>query len=366
MTSSSMSDRPTVSGQTYFRQLCEHLGVAVIAVDVHLDIRFWNAAAVRIFGAGAERMIGTPIASIVPQQRRNEAERILRRAVETGETTSFEFEHPDLNGHRRQLIVTVAPVPDESGVRIGASACIRDITRRVKLQAELSESRKMSALGALAGAIAHHFNNILGGVITSVDYAAAARDPALTTRVLGQTSHALLRATTLVNGLLAFSEGDQRPGDLRDFTEIVHELADEIGRTSAEKRISFTLNLPALPVLSLPRVQVQTVLRNIIQNAIEAMPDGGTLKIDVSLERDRVVTCISDTGCGLDEAAVARVFEPFWSTKPNPGTQGETAPGLGLAIAHGLVQVLGGSICVSSEPAKGSCFKVSLPRPHTE
>ena len=356
---------PQVGSESYFRQLAEQVGIALIATDLDLNIQTWNAAAARIFGAGADRMIGTPIGSIVPQERRMVAERMLRRAIDTGQTYQFAFQHRDTEGIERELAGTIAPIIAETGGCIGTSVCVRDITQRIHLQNELNESRKMASLGALAGGIAHHFNNILGGVITSVDFALASNEPAITNRVLRQTGKALQRATALVNGLLAFAEGGQRPDDLYDFTEIVFGIADEVEAMIDGRGIDFVFNVPKLPALPMARSQVHTVLHNIAQNAIEAMPKGGTLTIDVALRPDWIVTRITDTGVGLDETAKSHIFEPFWSTKGalSSSTTTTEGTGLGLAIAHGLVQTLGGVITVTSAPKKGSCFKVSLPRP---
>lgn len=359
---------PQIGSETYFRQLAEQMGIALIATDLDLNIQTWNAAAARMFGAGADRMIGTPAASIVPTERRMVAERMLRRAIESGQTYQFAFQHRDIEGNERELAGTIAPIITESGGCIGTSVCVRDITQRIHLQNELNESRKMISLGTLAGGIAHHFNNILGGVITSVDFALAGNDPAITNRVLQQTGKALQRATTLVNGLLAFAEGGQHPDDFGDFTEIVFELADKVETMIDGRGIDFVLNIPKLPILPMARAQVLTVFHNIVQNAIEAMPKGGTLTVDVSLKPDWVVTRITDTGVGLDEAAKSHIFEPFWSTKGVLSSSSTTTKGtgLGLAIAHGVVQTIGGVITVSSEPKKGSSFKVSLPRPDEE
>lgn len=354
---------PSCEADDYYRQLCGHLGVALIATDVHLNICIWNDAAARMFGAGAEQMVDTPIISIIPQERRHTAERLLRRVIETGETLPFEFQHRDAQGNRRELAATMAPVVSESGTMIGASACIRDISRRIAAESELYESRKMAALGELAGAIAHHFNNILGGVITSVDYAGLSDDHAVMQRVLKQAGEALMRATRLVNGLLAFSEGYQRGDDLSDFTELIVTLTDDIEHRIEGRGIRLEVDMPTLPVLPVARAHVTTILQNIVQNAIEAMPDGGTLSIRVSLEQEWVVTEISDTGCGLDETARSRIFEPFWSTKDGLDAPGGQVSGLGLAIAHGLARVIGGKIAVTSEPGRGSSFKVYLRRP---
>jgi signal transduction histidine kinase len=167
----------------------------------------------------------------------------------------------------------------------------------------------------------------------------------------------------LVGGLLAFAEGDRRLDDLSDLTEVVNDLADETEEKVETLGIEFTLHMHELPVMPVARAQVATLLRNIIQNAIDAMPKGGKLRFDLSLTDHSVVILIADTGCGLDENAKSRMFEPFWSTKDVAPSERGGATGLGLAIAHGLVNMLGGTITVSSEVGKGACFRVTLPRP---
>lgn len=372
--------------ETYYRQLCEHLGVAVIATDLDLNIRIWNAAAARTFGAAADRMIGTPLVQVIPQERRRIAERMLRRAIRTGETIQLEFEHRDARGRERELAGTISAVVCETGARIGASICIRDITRRIELQGEVHENRKMAALGEMAGAIAHHFNNILGGVIMSMDYASTSSDPAVRSRVFEQVGESLQRATSLVSGLLAFAQGDYRQAgstgrssEMGDLSDVLVQVADGIRRDivdrqggSASRAIDFEFIAQELPAVPVARGPLLTILQNISRNAIEAMPDGGELRMEVSLGTDSVMIVISDTGCGLDDIAKSRMFEPFWTTKGEtaarpPGLPGRRAgpaseaTGLGLAIAHGLTRMIGGSISVHSKKGKGASFRITLP-----
>lgn len=350
----------TAGDDIQFRELCEHLGVALIATDRDLTIRIWNAAAGRMFGAGSNRMLGTDALSVFPVERRESAGHMFRSAIEAGETSEVEFQHRDDDGGARKLAGVIAPVVSSSGERIGASICIRDITRRMRLQTEVLESRKMTSLGQMAGAIAHHFNNILGGVVTSIDYAAAtADDPTVTRRILYKTGKSVLRATNLVNGLLVFAEGGPREDDLSDLTEVLNHLAHELDETTKESPVRFVFEQSKLPVLPVPRTQLLTVLRNISQNAIEAMPEGGTLRLSATTESHRAKITIGDTGRGLSEEARSRIFEPFWTTK-GPVAEGP-ASGLGLAIAHGIIQVLGGTISVESEPQEGSSFTVTIP-----
>jgi PAS domain S-box-containing protein len=119
----------TIEGSdAYYRKLFEHLGMAVIATDADFNIRVWNTAAARIFGAGSKSMKGTPIVSIVPQDRRRAAELMLKRAVREGETIQFEFHHRDAQGVQRELAGTIASVVLESGERRRRVSKLSDVS----------------------------------------------------------------------------------------------------------------------------------------------------------------------------------------------------------------------------------------------
>ncbi|MEK6675284.1 MAG: ATP-binding protein, partial [Planctomycetota bacterium] len=342
------------------RHVCEQLGAAVIAMDTTLRIRIWNAAASKLFGAEAPSMIGTSAVHVFPVTSRDTAERVLLQALDTGETMDFEFCQRDTHGQDRTFLVIVAAVRSDSGECVGVSMCIRDITQRIDLLEQVGRNKKMVALGQLAGAIAHYFNNILGGMITGVDYARERDDPAFTGKTLQSVSKGLTRASALVKGLSAFSQGDPGAEDLSDYTEILADLADEADRECHALGIHFTFHAPQLPALPVPRSPVRTILRNILQNAVEATPKGGEVTMDVTLSDEWMETRVTDTGCGLDEEAKSRLFEPLWSTKGGLESGTADVKGLGLAIAYGLAKFLGGTIEANSEVGKGSCFAVRL------
>lgn len=350
-----------VGTEEYYRQLCETLGVALLATDEDRNIRVWNAAASRTFGAGESLMIGTPVVSILPRAVRREFELRLLQSIKYGTTNQLEFDHRDEQGARRELAATVAPVLSESGEHIGASVCFRDITKRIVLQKEVAESRKMVSLGELSGAVAHHFNNILGGVVTCIDFARAQQNPLTDRKVLEQIGDALGKATRLIDGLLAFSEGDLRTQELADLTETLSALIDEWEARLVDSDIRLNASLEILPVTPVQRKALKTTLNNIIQNAIEAMPEGGELRIAARRVLQGIEVTISDTGVGLDEATRERIFEPFWTTKGVLGRGEGESVGLGLAIAHGLAQMIGATIRVESRLGAGSRFIVTIP-----
>ena len=348
-------------GGDYYHLMFEHAGVSMVATDAAFEIRSCNLAACRMFGTAAGSMLGTSLPAVIPQEGRDDAGRALQGAVHDGIMSQFEFVHRDENGETRQLAVTVSPIPDCSGRRIGALACFRDITNRMRMTERLAEQRKMVSLGEMAGALAHHFNNILGGIVTSVDFALATSDPDVRQRVLQKTAQALTRATRLVDSLLAFAEGDRRHEDTGDLTETMVRLVDRIEPELKEHGIELEFEVDPIPMMSVYRKQIDTVLLHLIENAVQAMPGGGRLRISLAQAGKHVEIQVVDSGCGMTREELTRIFEPFYSgahTESGARLHGE---GLGLAVVHGIVQDLGATISVTSEPGRGTTFRILMP-----
>jgi PAS domain S-box-containing protein len=343
----------------YFHHLCDHAGVAMISTDTDLVIKTWNAAASKMFGASSNGMVGTGLMGIIPAETRETAERVMRKTIVRGDITHFEFRHRDAQGQPRTLAVAVSPVVEDDGRRIGALACVRDITRRIQLEGELAKRDKMSSLGSMAGRLAHHFNNILGGIVTSVDFALVSDDPHLQRETLKRTSDALARASKLIEALLAFAEGDRRHSDVCDLTEAIIFVANYVEKEFTEAGITLEMELGAIPVTTVPRVQIITVLENVLHNCVDALEVGGKASLTSRLEEDGVVVLtIADNGCGMEEEELRRAFEPFFSTKSMRGGDFEHHPGLGLAVAHGILEDLGHTILVKSVKNEGTTVTI--------
>jgi PAS domain S-box-containing protein len=345
---------------TYHRLLFEQAGMAMVAADTDGRITAWNHAASRMFGAGGGEMVNTDWAMLIPVGDRKQAQELLDGCLLRGEPAEFEFSLRDERGASRRLAAIVTPASDSDGRRIGGLACVRDITNRVVLENRLAQQSKMAALGEMAGALSHHFNNILGGVVTSVDFALASRDPGVVLRVLENTAAALPRATRLVENLLAFAEGDYRDASLCELAEAVIQLIEQTEPRLKGTQIDLKVAMENIPVVEVPRSAFLTVLTNLVDNAIEAMPDGGVLSIGVTTSGNQAVVTVGDSGVGLDEETLTRIFEPFYSTK-NRGDKSQLSRGLGLAVAHGILKVLSGTVHVTSTLGQGTIFEVRLP-----
>jgi len=347
-------------GDELYRLLFEQVGTALVAADMQGVITAWNRAAVRFFGAAASEMLNSDWTHLFPVESRDRVSKTLRRCLDSGSPGEFEFSLRNEHGEPQRLAVIVTPLASHSGQRIGAVMAVRDITNRMVLQDKLSQKRKMAALGELAGAFSHQFNNILGGIVTSVDFALGSHDFATMQRVMHKTQGGLNRASHLVEELLLFAEGSHRDAGLCDLGEVIAHRLDVLERRLRDLPITLDVRMDPIPAVEVPTKQITTVFENLIQNAIDAMPAGGKLSVALHAENDWAIVSIADTGVGLDPKVVPRIFEPFFSTKRGHETD-KSSRGLGLAVAHGAIGVLGGHIDVHSILGEGSVFEMRIP-----
>lgn len=345
----------------FFHNLCRQAGLALIATDEQLNIRFWNDSAARMLGGSAEEMIGRPIASIVPDDRRELAERLCERTLTRGEIGELEFDYRNTLGDALCLAVTLSPITTEQSQRIGVSVFVRDVTRRMDLERSAAHQQKMAALGTMAGQVAHHFNNVLGGIITSLDFAQGHDNPDILRRAMRTAMTALSRANRLTQGLLAFAEGDRSECPLDDLSQVVQRFLVDLAPRLAEEQVRLETDVDPIKGL-VPSRRVTTILEHLSANAREAMAEGGALRIELKPFGDepKAILRVADTGCGITPENLPRVFEPFFTTKCEQYDAAQHA-GLGLAVVHGIVKEMGGSVSLCSTMSGGTVCSVVLP-----
>ena len=345
----------------YYRLVCQRAGVALVSVDQDLNIQAWNNAAGRVFGASQAQMVGTSLLSVFPARDRPIAKELLVKAIGEHEVSQFEFSQRDETGRLRYFAVAVSPIVDDEGRTLGAATWVRDITRRTELLEELGQKNKMGALGEMSGAMAHHFNNILGGLVTGVDFALACGEPEVEHRMLEQTARSLTRATRLVENLLVFAEGDHARPDYGDLTEVFLQAIGIVEPELADAKVNLELDVRTVPVMAVPRQPVLTLVFNLVHNAVEAMPGGGTMRAELQPAGNGCVIRITDNGRGMTDEQASRAFEPFYTTKKITTEPGGRAMGFGLPVVHRIVEEFRGKITVGSEPGKGTTVEVWLP-----
>ena len=341
-----------------------------------LDI---NAAGKALYEAqsGAELQHRRQLDFVLPQYQADVA--ALLAGAMAGRTAAVEYEINTLRGTRRWVESHAGPMVDDTGAQ-AMLVISRDITRRKdaqakrrELNAQLQEAQKMQAIGTLAGGIAHDFNNILGSILGNA--AMALEDVGhdhRAARSLEQVNRAGRRARDLVGQILAFSRRQPQHLVTQPLRPIVEE-ALALMRSTLPAMVKLDVELAAQPLHAhIDATQIEQLLMNLCTNAWHAM-HGSTGQITVALQSVALDEAsatrlgvgaggpyahlsVRDSGVGMDSATRARIFEPFYTTKPaGQGT------GLGLSVVHGIVSAHSGAVTVDSEPGQGSTFHVYLP-----
>jgi two-component system, cell cycle sensor histidine kinase and response regulator CckA len=365
--------------QARLAAIVESSSDAIMSTTLDGIITSWNAGAMATFGYTAEEIIGQNASVLFPPDRAAELVPILdgiRRGVRVA---PYETKRMRKDGAIIDILSSISPIRDDSGVITGVGAVVRDVTERNWAEAQRRESaagrreaERMESLGQLAGAVGHDFGASLGAILNCAARIgeATADNPALQADVR-QIQEDAEHAARLARDLLVFGGRDPAPPGETDLNAVLASAHDLL-QASTGPRIDVRLATPSgLPGVAADPGRIEQVLVNLAVNASEAMPSGGTLTFatrlaDLSEEQDAewpgarpgqyVELAVSDTGCGMDSETMRHVFEPFFSTKP-PG-QGT---GLGLSTIYGIVNEVGGGITVGSDEGIGTTFHVYLP-----
>jgi PAS domain S-box-containing protein len=355
---------------------------AVCMLDLAGCVTTWNAGAARIMGYPADQIIGRHFSLFFTQEERDAG--VPLKALETAlRDRRYEAEAWRLrqDGSRFWANVVIDPIYDSDGDLVGVAMITRDITQRRQTEetleqtrAALAQAQKMEAVGQLTGGIAHDFNNLLTSILGSLELLERGSDRLSdeARRFIGVIRHAGERGAELTRGLLAFSRKQTLAPAPVDVNRLVGAMSELLHRTLGEAvMVNPVLAAEAWPVF-IDRNQLENALLNLAVNARDAMPEGGKLTIETGntyLDEDYcarhgdlrpgdyVVVSVADTGIGMSDEVMSRVFEPFYTTKPvGSGT------GLGLSQVYGFVKQSGGHIKLDSEPGVGTTIRLYLPR----
>ncbi|HVP10196.1 MAG TPA: ATP-binding protein [Phycisphaerae bacterium] len=347
--------------ENYFRQICDNLAFTLIAVDRDSRVRFWNQQAGRQFHSSSEEMKGRSFLDIFPEAHRQQVRDLLQAAFEKQSSGDLEVKFEAEDGKRSTFVLIISPIADSNGNCIGASASMRDISERKRLSQELSRSRRLASLGNVAGGVAHHFNNILGGMLTSIDYVLPSDSPREFRRTLRLLAQAIGRATRITQRLAAFAEAETEELEWADLNGLLGTFIERVRPQTQQRHIELVTDIKPMPPRQFEVQRVLPVLDSLVQNAFDAMGGGGRLTIGMQQEDEQAVITVMDTGCGIPEDLLDRLFEPFFTTKGALGGGDSDNVGLGLAAVHGLVSEMGGTIQVSSKVSEGTRVEVRLP-----
>jgi len=348
--------------RAFNENIVESLDDGLLVMDLNDRIVRWNSALEQLYGVARSDAIGRSLEELFDAQF-VETIRAARRDAPHGTTLSrlpLDVPGADL------LIVNAAVVPlrasEDGAVRTGGTiVIIEDITRRVQLEEQLQISEKMASIGLLAAGVAHEVNTPLTGISSFTQMLLDGADPSdPRTRLLEKIERQTFRAAKIVNGLLNLSRpvssgaADVTPVDINNVINDVlalleHQLA--LHHIKVRKELADT----RAPVLGLEH-KLQQVFLNLFLNAKDAMPRGGWLSIATRVENDRVRAEVADTGSGIPNEYLSRIYDPFFTTKATGhGT------GLGLSITYGIVREHEGSIDCDSVVGQGTRFILDFP-----
>jgi signal transduction histidine kinase len=233
------------------------------------------------------------------------------------------------------------------------------------LRRQVIALQRISSLGVLAGGVFHELNNALTPILNYAKLGLRNPDPAYRERALTQIVEAAQRAATITRGMLGLS----RPGgslDHREPTELVRLVREVIAlveKDMARHRVRLDVKLAGDPWARVHPAQIQQVLLNLLINARQAMPEGGTVRVRLGLDATgrRAELSVNDTGVGIAPSDLRRIFEPFYSTKTSPDAAGQGGTGLGLAVCRDIVEAHHGRLRAESRLGQGSTFTLILP-----
>jgi two-component system cell cycle sensor histidine kinase/response regulator CckA len=372
--------RQLTEQEEIFRLITENADDLITVIDRDGRRLYSSPGYEKIFGYSGAELQGTPIND---QVHPNDWEAILavrREMFEKGVAPRQEYRFRQKDGEWRTLESNASPVRNHLGEIEKVVMVSRDITERKlaeellrQREAQLRQAQKMEAVGRLSGGIAHDFNNLLAVIIgysESIEHHLLPEDPLR--KSAEQIRKAGERAASLTQQLLAFSRQQVLQPKVLDLNVVVTDMGKMLRRL-----IGMDIELATRLDSQLGRVradqsQIEQVIVNLVVNARDAMPEGGSLVIETSniqvnetLARSlpflrpgpHILLSVSDTGVGMDIATQRHIFEPFFTTKAaGKGT------GLGLATVYGVVKQSGGVVGVDSKPGKGSTFKIFLPQ----
>ncbi len=355
-----MTDKSENIQSRYYRHLCDSAGLAIIGTDCQGMVINCNPAAEAMFEREASHLLGRHVVGVIAEKDRREFNRLIEEVVTSGKMRGIETEHVGKDA-TLVLDVVITPVHDDEGQLLGLAIWVHDITRSKNLERQLIQAERLASVGTLASGVAHHFNNIIGGVATFVDFALTSGNPQSTQRALQMTAEAANRIGKITQSLLTFAERDMRQFDLSDINEVMLTFCSLIEGPLQDKGIMLESHLCVVPVVEVPGSRMHQMFGHLLDNAECAMPNGGVLTIELFRDVDEIVISFGDSGLGIESKDLPHVFEPFFTTRGVSGGGNQPCAGLGLSVVHGIVSELGGMIAVQSKVKQGTVFTVRLP-----
>ncbi|MDT8069397.1 MAG: PAS domain S-box protein [Terriglobia bacterium] len=354
--------RRTEETQMRLAAIVESSDDAIISKDLDGVITSWNSGAKQIFGYEAEEIVGHSVLRLIPKELHHEEPMILSRLRAGLRIDHYESKRRRKNGELIDVSLTISPIKDSTGKVIGASKIARDITERKRAEVALIEKEKLAATGRMAAAIAHEVNNPLESIM-NLAYLLTC-DSGLSEKAsyyAGLLLREVERASEITRRTLSFYRSPNLPGEV-DIGQQLDTILRGKKQRVAEKGIKLETEVNGNGRTWGLAGELGQVLSNLLENAIDAVDQGGRIRVrvrDLPGDPGTVLISVCDNGSGMSGETVQRIFEPFYTTKSSRGS------GLGLWVTRGIVQKHNGHIRVRTNQTAarhGTVFSVILPR----
>jgi two-component system cell cycle sensor histidine kinase/response regulator CckA len=350
-----------LEGERRFREMADMLPDGVCEFDTDYRITYANHAAVRLLGEIREGLgVGARILDAVPPDQAESARQVLASIAATGQPLQTQYTFVRTGQDDLRVDAHVSRITGADGKVSGWRAVVHDVSERERL----AQAQRLSAIGHLAAGVAHEFNNLLASMSGRAQLAEALGTPeahkALVDTVLGSTQ----RGAKICRNLMGFAR-PRKPETHRVHLDRAIDAALTMAARELQNRGISVLRDYRDTDRCVPAdgAQIEQVMLNLILNACQAMPDGGTLEVGTCYVADggdgEVVATISDTGTGISAEDMPHIFEPFFTTR-GPKAGGGGGAGLGLSVSHGIITAHGGTLTARSTPGVGSSFEVRL------
>ena len=338
----------------FSENIVESINVGILAADLDDRVESWNTQIERLTGIPRRKAVGQRLQDLFP---RDLVFRLGELRSESGIHNIYKFTLRQ-NGREAILNLAVAPLVSKDGQQIGRLIIFDDVTDRATLEQRLMQADKLSSIGLLAAGVAHEVNTPLAVISTYAQMLAkqiSGEDPK--SKLLDKIAKQTFRASEIVNSLLSFSRTSGTDFVQVDINKLVRETFSLVEHQLQKSQVKVAFEVDGgLGLVKGNSGKLQQVFLNLFLNARDAMPNGGKLAIRTWTEDDHARIEVADTGDGIPAEYLARIYDPFFTTKgPKKGT------GLGLSVTYGIVREHGGNIEVSSKLGEGTVFLITFP-----
>ncbi|MGB9443035.1 MAG: PAS domain S-box protein [Desulfobacterales bacterium] len=339
-----------------------------MATDLKGNIIIWNRAAAETLGYEAGEVIGKMnIDKIYPEDMARKVMQMLRsdKYGGVGRLKAYPMVYVRRDGEVVEGTLSAATIYDANGTEIATVGSFVDLRERLEMeralrrtQEQLLQSEKLAAMGRLTSQIAHELNNPLYGIMNTLELLKTEVSPQSKRRkILEMALSETVRLSDLLRKMLSFSKPDQEQRQPVDINTVIDEILLLHEKQLKENDINITATYAdGLDQVNASKDQLRQVFLNIVANGRDAMPNGGTLTVTTSGDAENVIIEISDTGIGIKEAHLDKIFDSFFTTKEEI-----KGVGLGLSVCYGFIKDHGGDIVVKSQEGTGTTFTITLP-----